>query len=95
MRQEELGIHSAQARACTGTVARNAVSHPCILKTCSSPCIVARKCRYTLPEQGLSSDMITEGLERLRNLLKVLQDIHVTYNEKDTISCTYDNVQAP
>ena len=55
MRQEELGIHSAQARACTGTVARNAVSHPGILKTCSSPCIVARKCRYTLPEQGLSS----------------------------------------
>ena len=41
MRQEVLGIHSAQARACTGPVARNPVSHPCILKTYSSPCSVA------------------------------------------------------
>ena len=55
MRQEVLGIHSAQAKASTGTVARNADSHPCILKTCSSPFIVARKCRYTLREWGPSS----------------------------------------
>ena len=41
MRQEVLGIHSAQARACTRPVARNPVSHPCILKTCSSTCSVA------------------------------------------------------